>query len=345
MSTTRASESGIVATIRRLAAMGSQTGVRLGIGDDCAVLAPTPGRSLVATTDLLLEDVHFRRRWAEPADIGWKALAVNLSDIASMGADPRWALVALACPETTECEEVEAFFGGMLALADAHEVAVVGGDTSASPGGWLVNVTLLGETSGVPLRRSTARPGDIVAVTGPLGRSAAGLALLESPKAPPEIAPAVLAGLTETHLRPRPRVAEGRWLAAAGVVGAMMDLSDGLATDLDRLVGESGVGAQIEIERLPIDDATRRLADALGVDPVAWATGGGEDYELLLTCPAAAFERVAEGLAAMSAGARPTPIGEIVASPTVRYVDGGGRQVKVQRGFEHFGVRAGGRDA
>jgi len=303
------------------------------------VLAPAPGTALVVTTDLLLEDVHFRRRWAEPADIGWKALAVNLSDIASMGADPRWALVALACPRTTHDEEVEAFFEGLLDLAAAHDVAVVGGDTSASPAGWLVNVTLLGETSRAPVLRSTARPGDIVAVTGPLGRSAAGLALLESPEAPPGIEPVVLAGLTAAHLRPRPRVAEGRWLAAAGMVGAMMDLSDGLATDLGRLVEESRVGARIEIERLPIDDDTRRVGDALGADPVAWATGGGEDYELLLTCPAAAFDRLAGGLAAVAAGARPTPIGEIVAAPTVQYLDGRGREVTVRPGFEHFNPR------
>lgn len=340
MSAARASEAAVVATIRRLAAGGTMTGVRLGIGDDCAVLAPAPGAALVATTDMLLEDVHFRRRWAEPADIGWKALAVNLSDIASMGARPRWALVALACPETTEDEEVEAFFEGLLALAAIHEVTVVGGDTSASPGGWLVNITLLGETTHPPALRSAARPGDVVAVTGPLGKAAAGLAVLEAPQAPPGIDPAVLARLTESHLRPRPRVAEGQWLAASGLVGAMMDLSDGLATDLGRLVTESGVGARIEIERLPVDADTRRVGDALGADPLAWATGGGEDYELLLTCPAAAFERLAKGLAA-SAACRPTPIGEIVAAGTVQYVDGRGREVAVHGGFEHFSGRTG----
>jgi thiamine-monophosphate kinase len=346
MSAARASEAGVVATIRRLAAGGAARGVRVGIGDDCAVLTPTPGTLLVATTDLLLENVHFRRRWAEPADIGWKALAVNLSDIASMGADPRWALVALACPETTDDEEVEAFFEGMLALAALHDVAVVGGDTTASPAGWLVNVTLLAETAAPPVLRSSARPGHVVAVTGRLGRSAAGLALLEAGAAPPEIDPPLRADLVDAHLRPRPRVAEGRWLAREGSVGAMMDLSDGLATDLQRLTAESGVGARIEVERLPIDPATRRVADGLGADPVAWATGGGEDYELLLTCPPAAFERLADGLTAVSAGARPTAIGEIVATPRVTYVDVRGREVPVRRGFEHFSSPApGGRRA
>jgi thiamine-monophosphate kinase len=338
MSPARVSEAGIVATIRRLAARSGTLGVHLGIGDDCALLAPTPGTVLVATTDLLLEDVHFRRRWAEPADIGWKALAVNLSDIASMGARPRWALVALACAASIDDEEVEAFFEGMLALAAVHGVAVVGGDTSMSPDGWLVNVTVLGETAGPPALRSAARPGHVVAVTGTLGRSAAGLALLELPEAPSTVDAAVLAGLVETHRRPRPRVLEGQRLAASGVA-AMMDLSDGLATDLARLAAESGVGARIELERLPIDGDTRRVADALGADPVAWATGGGEDYELLVTCPAAAFDALARGLAAAST-CRLTAIGEIVASPAVRYVDPAGRDVAVSAGFEHFGGRA-----
>jgi thiamine-monophosphate kinase len=336
VSAARASESSVVAAVRRLAARDG-TGVLVGIGDDCAVLAPAAGAALIATTDLLLEDVHFRRRWAAPADIGWKALAVNLSDLAAMGAVPRWALVALACPEATGDEDVEAFFEGMLALAAIHDVAVVGGDTAASPAGWLVNVTLLGETSRPPTLRSGARPGDVVAVSGPLGGSAAGLALLESSATPPGVDPAVRARLTTAHLRPRPRVAEGRWLGTAGVVGAMMDLSDGLSIDLERLTLESRVGARIDIERVPIADDTRGVAAALGADPVAWAVGGGEDYELLFTCPATAFEGLAHGLAATSPGVRPIPIGRIVDEPTVRYLDAHGRQVTVPRGFEHFG--------
>jgi len=251
---------------------------------------------LVATTDLLVEDVHFRRRWAEPADIGWKAIAVNVSDVAAMGATPRWALVALACPEAAGRDEVEAFYEGALALCDAYGVVIVGGDTSSSPTGWTVNVTLLGEAA-APVLRSTARPGDVIAVTGSLGRAAAGLAVLERDQAPPGVPAATLAELTEAHLRPRPRVAEGRWLAGAGGVTAMMDLSDGIATDLARLVAESGTAATVDLHHLPVADATREVAAALHHDPIAWATGGGEDYELLLTCEPAAFEGLAAGLA------------------------------------------------
>src|SRR5215470_6406079 len=145
-------------------------GVRVGIGDDCAVLEAPGGGLLLATTDLLIEDVHFRRRYAEPADIGWKALAVNVSDIASMGGAPRWALVALACPDGTTMSEVEAFYQGVSAVNEAYGGTVVGGDTSTSPAGWVINITLLGEASRAPLLRSGARSGDVVAVTGDLGR-------------------------------------------------------------------------------------------------------------------------------------------------------------------------------
>jgi thiamine-monophosphate kinase len=338
MSAERATEAGLVRLARRLAARSGGTGVRVGIGDDCAVLDPTPGAALIATTDLLLEDVHFRRRWAEPADIGWKAMAVNLSDIASMGAQPRWALVALACPVGTRMEEVEAFYAGALALAERHGVALVGGDTSSSPHGWLVNVTVLGETPAPPLLRSTARPGDVVAVTGPLGRAAAGLALLERRAAPRGLDPGILADVTAAHLRPRPRLEEAGWLARAGGVTAMMDLSDGLATDLGRLAAESGVGACAELERLPVDAATRAVARAVGGDATAWATGGGEDYELLLTCAPAEVERLRAGLPAQ-AGARLSVVGTVVPDPGVRWLDGRGREVAVAAGFEHLSSR------
>ncbi len=219
-------------------------------------------------------------------------------------------------------------------MADAHGIAIVGGDTSASPAGWLVSVTLLGEAVH-PVLRCTAHPGDVIAVTGTLGRSAAGLAVLEREAAPLGVDAALLDDVTGAHLRPRPRVEEGRWLAEAGGVTAMMDLSDGLATDLGRLVAESHAGARVDVERLPIAAATRTVADALDVDPVDWATGGGEDYELLVICEPTAFERLRDGLAAAT-GTPLTAVGEVVAGAGTRWLDGRGRAVAVAPGFEHF---------
>jgi len=312
------------------------SGVRVGIGDDCAVLELPGGSLLLATTDLLIEDVHFRRRYAEPADIGWKALAVNVSDIASMGGRPRWALVALACPEGTTMDEVEAFYEGIHALGDEHEVALVGGDTSASPSGWAVNITLLGEATCPPVLRSGARAGDVVAVTGDLGRSAAGLAVLERREAPAGVPADALAALTAAHLRPRPRVKEGQWLAAAGGVTAMIDLSDGLATDLRHIADESRLAGRVDLGRLPIAEATRAVARATKHDAVAWATGGGEDYELLLTCDAAALDRLRDGLL-RATGATLTAIGAVEAGgANVAFIGADGRAVDVGPGFEHF---------
>jgi thiamine-monophosphate kinase len=310
--------------------------VRVGIGDDCAVLEPTAGSVLLATTDLLIEDVHFRRRWATPTDIGWKALAVNVSDIAAMGGRPRWALIALACPTTVAVDEAEAFYAGVQALATEHDVAVVGGDTASSPSGWIVNVTMLGEAVRAPLLRSTARPGDTIAVTGSLGRSAAGLALLEGTGAQGSVPADARADVTAAHLRPKPRTREGQWLSDAGGVTSMIDLSDGLATDLGHLCEESGVGARVDLGRVPIGASVHALARALGREGLAWATGGGEDYELLLTCAPDAFERLAGGLT-RATGTTLTAVGQMTRpAEGIHYLDAGGRDVSVRPGFEHF---------
>jgi thiamine-monophosphate kinase len=228
----------------------------------------------------------------------------------------------------------------VLALARQHAVTVVGGDTSAAPAGWVVNITILGDLGWEPRLRSGARPGDVIAVTGPLGRSAAGLALLESSGRTADPGLGLDAGtrfdLTSAHLRPQPRVAEGQWLGRTPGVTAMMDLSDGLAVDLRRLTEESRVGATIRLEQLPIDSTTRQAADALHQDAVAWATVGGEDYELLLTCEAAAFARLRDGLEE-AGGARLTAVGEVTpGSDGLRFLDARGNAARVRGGYEHF---------
>lgn len=329
-------ELGLIRRIREGEA--AAPGVLVGIGDDAAVLSLTPGAVLLATTDLVVEDVHFRLRSASPCDIGWKAMAVNLSDIAAMGGQPRWALVAAALPPTTDMESVEAFYAGMREMATMHQVGIVGGDTSASPSGWIINVTVLGEHTGAPKLRSAARPGDAVAVTGTLGRSAAGLALLErgAAKARGTIGEKAWSELTRAHLRPVPRVTEGRWLGAQSSVHAMMDCSDGLATDLGHICRESGTGARIELDRLPIAAAVSDAARALERDAREWAVSGGEDYELLLTCERADFDALRAGLLAAT-GAALTEIGSIVAGREIQYVDERGRPVTMRSGYEHFG--------
>jgi thiamine-monophosphate kinase len=330
----------IIRLIRRTVERSPAERVETGIGDDTAVLLPQPGARLLATTDVIVEDVHFRRAWASPFDIGWKAMAVNLSDIAGKGGRPLWALVGLALPAPADPAEVEALYEGMRRAAAPDGVAIVGGDTSVSPGGWFVNVTLLGEHLGVPTLRSAAKPGDAVAVTGTLGRSAAGLAALEAGRARlGAVRPKTIEVVTAAHLRPTARMAEGRWLGAAAGVHAMMDCSDGLATDLGHICRESRVGARVELDRLPVDPAAREVAGALGADALSWATSGGEDFELLLTCDPAAVGALRDGLR-RATGTALTVVGEIEAfnalEAGVMFLGAGGLRVAIPAGYEHF---------
>jgi len=327
----------MIRRVRDAIGEAAPAGLRTGIGDDTAVLALGAGALLLATTDLLIEDVHFRRAWASPYDIGWKAMAVNLSDIAAMGGWPRWALVGLALPPSTEVEAVDAFYAGMREAAAPHGVVIVGGDTSASPQGWMINVTLLGEHTGVPKLRSTARLGDVVAVTGTLGRAAAGLALLETRTAPPGISRGARDELTAAHLRPSARLAEGRWLGEQPGVHAMMDLSDGLTTDLGHICRESGLGARVMVDRLPVAPAAQEAARALRHAAIEWATGGGEDYELLFTCDPAAVTLLGTGLlAATGTGLSVIGTMETAAGGGVTYVNARGEPVAMATGYQHF---------
>jgi thiamine-monophosphate kinase len=333
-------ERGLIHRLRRRVGPPAP-GVSVGIGDDSAVLTMTPGGSLLVTTDLVIESIHFRRQYATPADIGWKAMAVNLSDIAAMGGTPRFAVVALACAAETPVEEIDALYEGLYAAAAPHGVSIIGGDTSASPDGWIVNVTVLGEINRIPRLRSAALPGDLIAVTGTLGASAAGLACFESPLPPPALAREDLDTVRQAHLRPTPRVAEGRWLGAADGVHAMIDCSDGLAADLGHVAAESGVGARVWLDRLPVSPAVHRVAAALGRNPITLAATGGEDYELLVTLQPARFETLAAELKAAT-GTFLTAIGEILVSSSwgLQFLDSQQRPVPIGRGFDHFRKRS-----
>jgi thiamine-monophosphate kinase len=326
-------ERGLISRLRqRLPPPGPE--VLVGIGDDTAAVRWGPGTLLLAT-DTLVENVHFRRATAPLRDVGAKAIAVNVSDIAAMGGAPRYALLALALPPDLPVAEVDDLFTGVLDMARQHGVTLVGGDTCAGPGGLVLTVTLVGHVEGTPLRRSGAGPGDVILVTGTLGASAAGLAVLE--RRPGGLPPALVDAVVRLHRVPVPRVAEGRWIRAAGGATAMIDLSDGLVTDLGHIAAESRVGARVDVDTLPVSEATRAVARALGVDPLRWALSGGEDYELLFTAPP---EHATDLVRAVTerTGTAVHRIGEVrPREESVRFLDRAGRPHTVTPGFDHFG--------
>lgn len=253
-------EFGLIASIRDRARTSSSR-VTLGIGDDCAGLALTPGAEVLVTTDMLMEGRHFRLGEASPTEVGYKALAVNLSDIAAMAGIPVAAFVAIALPRSTAVEVARGLLDGMMPLLERFGVALAGGDTNAWDGPLVVSVTLIGEaTPRGAVRRSGARPGDTVLVTGPLGGSLSG-----------------------RHLRPMPRIAEALALAEAASIHAMLDLSDGLAGDLAHILAESGVGATLDAASIPIHPDALAMARTSGRSPIDHALGDGEDFELCLT--------------------------------------------------------------
>ena len=262
-----------------------------GIGDDAAIITSRAGQWTVLTTDLLTEGVHFDLRTASMADIGFRAAAANLSDIAAMGATPQYVLVALAIPRTGTTRHVHQLYRGMMAACRPHHVGLIGGDTSASSGRWFLSVTLIGM---VPPRkalfRSGARIGDLLYVTGTIGDALAGLRLLNEP--PPHAKHYPLSAALSTrhrqfligrHLRPTARVAEGQWLSTHRFATSAIDISDGLSGDLRHICEESHVGADLDLSALPLSPACRAYAASRTLDPVGLALTGGEDYELLFT--------------------------------------------------------------
>jgi thiamine-monophosphate kinase len=306
-----------------------------GIGDDAARLRPRAGRDLAWTTDVLVEDVHFRRRWAPPRLLGRKGLAVNLSDLAAVGAVPRAFLLTLAAPPETPVAWLDELAAGLAEAARRAGVACAGGDTTASPGPIQIGIAAAGDLPrGRMLTRRGCRPGDGLWLSGPLGGAAAGLRLLEAGR--PGRSGAAAAAV-RALLDPRPPLALGPWLARRRLARAAIDLSDGLATDLARLCAASGVGAVLEAQAIPVHAAVRRLAPALGVEPRELALAGGEDYELLFAVPP---RREAElRYLPRRLHIRPVRIGEVT-TEGLRVRDEDGRERPLRpRGFRHFGER------
>jgi thiamine-monophosphate kinase len=274
-------EFGLIARIKK-SWPASSPQVFKAIGDDAAVSSLLPGNDLVSTVDLLIEDVHFELSWISPAQLGRKSLAVNISDLAAMGAIPRWMLISLAVPPRLNVEFFDEFFSGMRSMADAHGVSLLGGDTSSSPDRLFISITLLGEgEKNSLLYRQGAQPGDDLYVTGTLGDSLLGLHLGKSLKGNPLSAEENF--LLRRHLDPIPRLEEGRELAGKRIARAMIDVSDGLLSDLKHICEESQVGAVIHAQKLPLSGALRSLVPGGPGQAWKWALKGGEDYELLFS--------------------------------------------------------------
>jgi thiamine-monophosphate kinase len=314
-------EEALLEAIRRVLS-GAGPEVRVGVGDDAAVLAPTGGE-LVVTTDVLVEGVHFVRRPTGARDVGHKAIVVNVSDIAAMGASPRSALCALVLPPDVEAAWVMELFGGMREACDEYALWLVGGDLSRGRDASIA-VMVTGEVApGKAVLRSGARPGDRVVVTGELGGSAAGLRLSETATTPTEQQLA----LVRRHLRPTARVGEGGVLAGNGAT-AMMDVSDGLAIDLSRLARASSVGARVALGDVPVA-AGATLDDALG---------GGEDYELLVALPGDAAVEAARSELKEGFGVPLTEIGRIVDGEGLAAIEPDGSERPLEpTGWDHFG--------
>jgi len=297
-------------------------GIPVGVGDDCAVLSPAG--ELLISTDAVVAGVHFDPSLMDYRDAGWRALAVALSDLAACGADPQRpiaALVSAQLPAETADENLLALADGLGQCAQAHNCAIVGGDTVSTPGPLALTLTVLGYAERAVLRRG-ARPGDLLAVSGPFGRAGAGLFALR-------------AGFTEAayddcrraYRRPQALLAAGHALARSAT--AMMDLSDGLLMDLDRLCAAGGVGANVELNDLPLTPAAREIFARLDKDPAVTAATFGDDYQLLVALHPTSFETMHAELPAL------TVVGKIVEGDAVHVLRDGQPVEIAQRGYEH----------
>jgi thiamine-monophosphate kinase len=311
-------------------------GVVVGIGDDVAVLRTDGEMYLLATGDVQFEGPHFLRERITPHQLGRRAVAINLSDIAAMGGIPRYLLVSLGLPDDIEVEYVDALYEGLREEATRFWAEIVGGNMARSSSGLVVDITLLGEVEPeLMLLRSGAQVGDLILVTGTLGDAAAGLAVLQRGETAhsPQHADAV----KEAHLTPVPRVKEGRAIALCRAATAMIDISDGLASDLGHICERSEVGAIIRSGDLPLSDALRSVAKTLKQDPLSWSLFGGEDYELLFTVPPEKAEKLAADLH-RETNTSTTIIGEIVPKEKgMRLITREGDLVPLPpQGWDHF---------
>ncbi|MBI5524125.1 MAG: thiamine-phosphate kinase [Desulfarculus sp.] len=328
-------EFGLIARLEALLAREgvAAPGVVLGLGDDTAILRPQPGQEMLITCDCLVAGRHYLPGVIGPRELGRRAMAVNLSDIAAMGGQPLHALVSLGLTAQSSLEEVEEIYRGFLAELNPHGAAVVGGNITKTEGPAFIDVTLVGQApAGRALRRSGGKVGDAILVTGWPGQAAAGLRQLR--QAPGQAHPE----LRRAYLTPTPRLAQGRAVAQSGLASAMLDISDGLLGDLNHICEQSHTGALLAAARLPVSPALRQAAQAWGQDPLDLVLGDSDDYELIITCPP---QNVAGLMAALAA------VGQVPASQVGRLtppgqglelaLPGGERRPLRPRGWDHFG--------
>ena len=306
----------LIRRIGRLAGRGKS--LVTGIGDDCAVLRVPPGHELLVTTDFSLENVHFRREWHPPEQVGWRCLARGLSDIAAMGGEPLAAFLSLAVAADVPQNWADRFLKGLLSLAGKFDVPLAGGDLAQSDNGIQADIVVVGSVpKGKAVLRSGARAGDRIYVTGDLGGAAAALDRLRESKP--------LSAGYHRYMKPMPQVAAGLWLRRRGLASAMIDLSDGLSTDLEHICEESRVGAEIDPRAIP----RAKVPEPVALD---LALHGGDDYQLLFTSKATIPKKVA--------GVRVTPIGHITHSESMRLIGSDGKARRFRAGgWEHFANR------
>ncbi|MBI5015463.1 MAG: thiamine-phosphate kinase [Deltaproteobacteria bacterium] len=309
--------------------------VSIGIGDDTAAFRPRPGREVLVTCDSMVEGRHYLPDRISPFDLGRRAMAINISDVGAMGGEPRYALVSLGLRASTPVADVEGLYLGFLAELNPLGASIIGGNLTKTDGAPFIDVTLIGEAeSGRILRRATARPGDAILVTGFPGQAAAGLRLLLGDGGGPEPGDEPL---VRAYTCPAHRAREGRGIAQAGCATAMIDTSDGFLGDLGHICEESGVGAELVQERLPVSEVLRRAAARLGADPYALVLGESDDYELIIT---SAPDRVADVRSAVEA-VSPLPVtvaGRITETAgEISLVGPDGRRSRLPlRGWDHF---------
>lgn len=326
-------EFGFIEKIRS-AMKAKNPSVVLGIGDDAAIFKSTKGHEMVFTTDMLVEGRHFDFKWISPWQLGAKTMAVNVSDCAAMGAKPTVAVVSLGVPSNFPVKDLEAFYDGLKGWGEQYGAQVVGGDTVGSDK-FVVNVALVGEVeTGKALRRSGAKAGDALFVTGTLGDSAAGLHSLQHPSDKEKHS---VAHLVKRHLAPVPRFTVGRTLSVKKLASAAIDISDGLSSEVHHLCEESGVGAEIHEEALPISPYLAHYCGESGLNPLEFVLNGGEDYELLFTVP---LPRISEAVQKLpvETGVAVKSIGRMVPkSKGVTLITKKGERLPLKaKGFDHF---------